>query len=67
MMEIGVRQEDNISTKLYILALKGFVKRLPITKFGINIGGNYINDLRFTDVFILITSDINSNHARATY
>ena len=54
----GVRQGDPISPKLFTLALEDVFKELAWEKKGIRIDGSYLNNLRFADDIVLISSDV---------
>ncbi|GFO18656.1 endonuclease-reverse transcriptase [Plakobranchus ocellatus] len=50
----GVRQGDPISPKLFITVIEQVFKETDL-KYGINIGGEYLRDLRFADDVALCT------------
>lgn len=53
-VERGVRQGDNISPKLFTALLEFAFKQHNWDNLGINIDGEYLNHLRFTDDIMLI-------------
>lgn len=53
----GVRQGDTISSKLITLALEDIFENLNWDWRGLKIDGQYLNQLRFVDDTVLISSD----------
>ena len=54
-IEKGVRQGDTISPKLFTACLKEVFKNLEWENVGININGEYLNNLRFADDIVLFS------------
>ncbi|KAH0999892.1 hypothetical protein HUJ04_004198 [Dendroctonus ponderosae] len=55
----GVRQGDPISLKIFTLALESVLKELSCGKREMRIDGCYLNNMRFADDIVLISSDVN--------
>ncbi|GFN78576.1 endonuclease-reverse transcriptase [Plakobranchus ocellatus] len=52
LIQRGVRQGNSISAKLFITVIEQVFKEADL-KYGININGEYLRDLRFTDDVVL--------------
>ena len=53
----GVRQGDTISPKLFIASLESIFRKIDWDGIGINIDGEYLNNLRFADDINLATEE----------
>ena len=52
----GVRQGDAISPKLFTACLEEVFKNLTWENFGIIVNGEYLNNLRFADAIVLLST-----------
>lgn len=57
-VEIGVRQGDPISLKLFTLALEDVFKKLDWEERGVKIDGYHLSHLRFADYIALVNINI---------